>query len=153
MLLDLASEMGIDALCFVTLPFKSEGDKRKEIAYFALVEIRRKANATENVVLVLLTSTSIEFKNQTIDKTYALLHYVALHIFIEMVMGIVKISDALHEEVRKTSAVMERSINSQAEFWMKVGRLAEQNPKLSYEQIIDLEMRSQNVSSVRLVSE
>ncbi|AEF03928.1 hypothetical protein C7Y69_20355 [Alteromonas sp. KS69] len=68
-------------------------------------------------------------------------------------MGIVKISDALHEEVRKTSAVMERSINSQAEFWMKVGRLAEQNPKLSYEQIIDLEMRSQNVSSVRLVSE
>lgn len=68
-------------------------------------------------------------------------------------MGIVKISDALHEEVRKTSAVMERSINSQAEFWMKVGRLAEQNPKLSYEQIIDLEMRSQNVSSVRLISE
>ena len=68
-------------------------------------------------------------------------------------MGIVKISDALHEEVRKTRAVMERSINSQAEFWMKVGRLAEQNPKLSYEQIIDLEMRSQNVSSVRLVSE
>ncbi|ALM91221.1 MULTISPECIES: ParD-like family protein [Alteromonas] len=68
-------------------------------------------------------------------------------------MGIVKISDALHEEVRKTSAVMERSINSQAEFWMKVGRLAEQNPKLSYEQIIDLEMRSQNVFSVRLVSE
>ena len=68
-------------------------------------------------------------------------------------MGIVKISDALHEEVRKTSAVMERSINSHAEFWMKVGRLAEQNPKLSYEQIIDLEMRSQNVSSVRLVSE
>jgi len=68
-------------------------------------------------------------------------------------MGIVKISEALHEEVRKTSAVMERSINSQAEFWMKVGRLAEQNPKLSYEQIIDLEMRSQNVFSVRLVSE
>ncbi|MBQ4828420.1 ParD-like family protein [Alteromonas sp. MMG017] len=68
-------------------------------------------------------------------------------------MGIVKISDALHEEVRKTSAVMERSINSQAEFWMKVGRLAEQNPKLTYDQIIELEMRSQNVSSVRLVSE
>ncbi|WOI36342.1 ParD-like family protein [Alteromonas sp. CI.11.F.A3] len=68
-------------------------------------------------------------------------------------MGIVKISDALHDDVRKTSAVMERSINSQAEFWMKVGRLAEQNPKLTYDQIIELEMRSQNVSSVRLVSE
>lgn len=68
-------------------------------------------------------------------------------------MGIVKISDALHEEVRKTSAVMERSINSQAEFWLKIGRIAEQNPKLTYEQIIELEMRSQNVASVRLVSE
>ena len=68
-------------------------------------------------------------------------------------MGIVKISESLQEEVRKTRARMERAINSQAEFWMKVGRLAEQNPKLSYEQIIDLEMRSQNVFSVRLVSE
>ncbi len=68
-------------------------------------------------------------------------------------MGIVKISDNLHDEVRKTSAVMERSINSQAEFWMKVGRIAEQNPKLTYEQIIEREMRSQNVESVRLVNE
>ncbi|MEC7824198.1 ParD-like family protein [Marisediminitalea aggregata] len=68
-------------------------------------------------------------------------------------MGIVKISDALHEEVRKTSTVMERSINSQAEFWMKVGRIAEQNPTLTYEQIIEREMRSQNVESVRLVNE
>ena len=68
-------------------------------------------------------------------------------------MGIVKISDALHEEVRKTSAVMERSINSQAEFWLKIGRIAEQNPKMTYEQIIEREMRSQNVASVRLVSE
>ena len=51
-------------------------------------------------------------------------------------MGIVKISDQLHEEVRKTSTVMERSINAQAEFWLKIGRLAEQNPTLTYEQII-----------------
>lgn len=68
-------------------------------------------------------------------------------------MGIVKISDELHEEVRKTSHVMERSINSQAEFWLKIGRIAEQNPKLTYEQIIEREMRSQNVTSVRLVNE
>ncbi len=68
-------------------------------------------------------------------------------------MGIVKISDELHEEVRKTSSVMERSINSQAEFWMKIGRLAEQNPTLNYEEILEREMRSQNVTSVRLVSE
>lgn len=68
-------------------------------------------------------------------------------------MGIVKISDELHEEVRKTSSVMERSINSQAEFWMKIGRLAEQNSTLNYEEILEREMRSQNVTSVRLVGE
>lgn len=75
-----------------------------------------------------------------------------MHIY-GFTMGIVKISDELHEEVRKTSAVMERSINSQAEFWLKIGRLAEQNPTLSFEQIIEQEMRSRNVVSVRLINE
>ena len=69
------------------------------------------------------------------------------------IMGIVKISDQLHEEVRKNSAVMERSINSQAEFWMKIGRLAEQNPTLTYEQIIEQEKRSQNVTTIKLVNQ
>jgi hypothetical protein len=68
-------------------------------------------------------------------------------------MGIVKISDKLHEDVRKNSAVMERSINSQAEFWLKIGRLAEQNPTMTYEEILKREMQSQNVASVRLVNE
>ena len=68
-------------------------------------------------------------------------------------MGIVKISDELHEEVRKTSSVMERSMNSQAEFWMKIGRLAEQNPTLTYEQILQRELSQQNIQSVRLVNE
>ena len=68
-------------------------------------------------------------------------------------MGIVKISDELHEEVRKTSSVMERSMNSQAEFWLKIGRLAEQNPTLTYEQILQREMRQQNIVPARLVNE
>ncbi|MEP0355235.1 MAG: ParD-like family protein [Paraglaciecola sp.] len=68
-------------------------------------------------------------------------------------MGIVKISNELHEEVRKNSAVMERSINSQAEFWLKIGRLAEQNPTLTYEQILSREMKTQNVTQVRLINE
>ncbi|GAC12794.1 ParD-like family protein [Aliiglaciecola lipolytica] len=68
-------------------------------------------------------------------------------------MGIVKISEGLHEEVRKNSAVMERSINSQAEFWIKIGRLAEQNPTLTYEQILEREMRQKNVTTVKLVNE
>ncbi|WP_299074093.1 ParD-like family protein [uncultured Paraglaciecola sp.] len=68
-------------------------------------------------------------------------------------MGIVKISDELHEEVRKNSSVMERSINSQAEFWMKIGRIAEQNPTMTYEQIIEREKKNQNISTMKLINE
>jgi hypothetical protein len=51
-------------------------------------------------------------------------------------MGIVNIDDALHEEVRKAGRIMCRSINAQAEFWMKIGMIAESNPTLSFNQII-----------------
>lgn len=51
-------------------------------------------------------------------------------------MGIVKISDELHEEIRKASSAMVRSINSQAEFWIKIGMLAETNPTLTYSEIL-----------------
>ncbi|QUM84896.1 MULTISPECIES: ParD-like family protein [unclassified Moritella] len=61
-------------------------------------------------------------------------------------MGIVKISDELHSEVRKASSVMSRSINSQAEFWMKIGMLAELHPQLSFNQIIADLMKSAEVS-------
>ncbi|MCW2264251.1 hypothetical protein M2305_000198 [Gluconobacter cerinus] len=51
-------------------------------------------------------------------------------------MGIVKIDEDLHEEARRASAVMCRSINAQAEFWMKIGMLAEANPTLSFNDIV-----------------
>ena len=51
-------------------------------------------------------------------------------------MGIVKIDDGLHEEARRASAVMCRSINAQAEFWMKIGMLAEAHPTLSFNAIV-----------------
>lgn len=54
-------------------------------------------------------------------------------------MGIVKIADDLHEEARRASAVMCRSINAQAEFWMKIGMLAEENPALSFTQIVRMQ--------------
>lgn len=56
-------------------------------------------------------------------------------------MGIVKISEDLHEEIRKSSSVMTRSINSQAEFWMKMGMLAELNPGLTYAEIIQQQLK------------
>ena len=51
-------------------------------------------------------------------------------------MGIVKIDEALHEEARRASGVMCRSINAQAEFWMKIGMLAEANPTLSFNDLV-----------------
>lgn len=55
-------------------------------------------------------------------------------------MGIVKIDDALHEDIRRASAVMCRSINAQAEFWMKIGMLAETNPTMSFNEIIKTQL-------------
>lgn len=55
-------------------------------------------------------------------------------------MGIVKIEDSLHEEARRASAVMCRSINAQAEFWMKIGMLAEANPTLSFNDIVRMQL-------------
>ncbi len=54
-------------------------------------------------------------------------------------MGIVKIDDELHEEARRASTVMCRSINAQAEFWMKIGMLAEANPTLSFNDIVKMQ--------------
>ncbi|SDT14340.1 ParD-like family protein [Pseudomonas fuscovaginae UPB0736] len=52
-------------------------------------------------------------------------------------MGIVKISDQLHEQIRMASAAMDRSINAQAEFWIKLGLLAELNPQLGYNDLVN----------------
>ncbi len=47
-------------------------------------------------------------------------------------MGIVKISDELHEPAKRMAKAMGRSINAQAEFWMRIGRLIEENPTITY---------------------
>lgn len=62
-------------------------------------------------------------------------------------MGIVKIDDDLHEETRKASTVQCRSINAQAEFWMKIGMLAEANPDLSFNEIV---MQQYEAAGVRM---
>lgn len=63
-------------------------------------------------------------------------------------MGIVKIDDDLHEEVRKASTVLCRSINAQAEFWMKIGMLAEAHPTLSFNAIVKMQLAEAQVRIV-----
>ena len=57
-------------------------------------------------------------------------------------MGIVKIGEELHEEIRRASTVMCRSINAQAEFWMKIGMIAEANPGLTYTEIVRMQLEA-----------
>ncbi len=68
-------------------------------------------------------------------------------------MGIVKINDDLHEEVRKASSAMVRSINAQAEFWIKVGMLAETNPGLTFTEIMRSELKNADVALASLAHE
>jgi hypothetical protein len=50
-------------------------------------------------------------------------------------MGIVKISDEIHEQVRKASKALDRSLNAQAEHWLKIGMLSEMYRDKSYEDL------------------
>ncbi len=55
-------------------------------------------------------------------------------------MRLVKIDDSLHEEARRSSTVMCRSINAQAEFWMKIGVLAEANPAMTFNASVEAQL-------------
>ena len=66
-------------------------------------------------------------------------------------MGIVKIDDELHGEIRKASSVMVRSINAQAEYWIKIGMLAEANPSMTFTEIKREQMKQAEVDVVRAV--
>ena len=66
---------------------------------------------------------------------------------MDIPMGIVNIDGDLHDQVRRASTVSCRSINAQAEYWIKIGMLCEINPTLSFTEIIRREMRSAGVSA------
>lgn len=69
-------------------------------------------------------------------------------------MGIVKISEEMHENLRVTSGALSRSINAQAEHWLRVGMLAELNPQLDYagicRMLIEAERRAAPDATARL---
>jgi hypothetical protein len=53
-------------------------------------------------------------------------------------MGIVKISEELHEEAKRMAKAMGRSINAQTEYWMRIGKLIEENPTITYKEVIKI---------------
>lgn len=60
-------------------------------------------------------------------------------------MGIVNIDDDLHDQLRRACTVSNRSINAQANFWIKVGMLCEMNPELGFQEIVANELRAAGV--------
>lgn len=65
-------------------------------------------------------------------------------------MGIVKISSQMHENLRIASGALNRSINAQAEHWLRIGLLAETNPDLRYSDICHLLLRAAQEGGVTL---
>jgi len=53
-------------------------------------------------------------------------------------VGIVKLSESMHENLRVASAALSRSINAQAEHWMRIGMLSELYPELDHSAICRL---------------
>lgn len=58
-------------------------------------------------------------------------------------MGIVKISDLMHENLRVAGTALSRSINAQAEHWMRVGMLTEMHPELDHREICQMLVRAE----------
>lgn len=68
-------------------------------------------------------------------------------------MGIVKISDELHEGTKLMARAMSRSINAQAEYWIRVGKLAEENPTLNYADILKILINQASLGEISDVRE
>ena len=68
-------------------------------------------------------------------------------------MGIVKISEPMHENLRVASAALSRSINAQAEHWLRIGMLSELYPELRYSDICQLLIRAESVPGARALSD
>lgn len=67
-------------------------------------------------------------------------------------MGIVKISDQMHESLRVASQALSRSINAQAEHWMRIGLLAELYPDLDHRELCRLLIRAEQGGGLDLAS-
>lgn len=65
-------------------------------------------------------------------------------------MGIVNIDDELHDQLRKASTVSLRSINAQATYWIRIGMLCETNPTLSFQDIVQRELKAAGVVALPL---
>ncbi|MGV2865823.1 ParD-like family protein [Achromobacter sp. ESBL13] len=67
-------------------------------------------------------------------------------------MGLVKISEQMHENLRVASGALSRSINSQAEHWMRIGMLSELYPEMCHADICQLLIRIEQSEGFTIAS-
>jgi glutaredoxin-related protein len=67
-------------------------------------------------------------------------------------MGIVKISDLMHENLRVVGSALSRSINAQAEHWIRVGMLAEMHPELDHREICQLLVQAELAGGLDIIA-
>lgn len=67
-------------------------------------------------------------------------------------MGLVKISENMHANLRSASVALSRSINAQAEHWMRIGMLAELHPALDYSEICQMLICLENAGDTVLTA-
>jgi ParD-like antitoxin of type II bacterial toxin-antitoxin system len=51
-------------------------------------------------------------------------------------MGIVKISDQLHDAAKVSARAWSRSVNAQAEHWMRIGKMIEDHPEMTFRDVL-----------------
>jgi hypothetical protein len=56
----------------------------------------------------------------------------------------------MHENIRVASSALSRSINAQAEHWMRIGMLAELHPNLDHSEICLLLIRAEQAGGLDL---
>lgn len=63
-----------------------------------------------------------------------------------VIMGTsIKIAESLANDAKHYASVMSRSVPKQIEHWAKIGKIAEENPDLSYEFIKDILLAAEEV--------
>ncbi|ATH08888.1 hypothetical protein BIY24_13305 [Halobacteriovorax marinus] len=66
-------------------------------------------------------------------------------------MGIVKVTDNIHDELRRASKAFDRSLNGQAEHWLKIGLLAELHPNLCYYDLLKMLLTNDELKIEKLI--
>ena len=122
-LLDIANELDIDSICFMTLPFKTEGVKRSDIATYALNDIKQKANAT----LTLSNDALINALDETVGLISAFRHCDSqMHRIVEAILTMLTSTGYINVDINDFSHILSLEGNTA----LGVG-IAEDNSSLS----------------------